>query len=262
MKNLTSFKILTLMILAVGSSQVFGRELSKKENLAFQRQTIRAELSANNIEDETDGIMKILAQLHPGILEKIVKEERNLDANYSDIKRFLRDLNEEIETLSEQKNIKDTKIARLAVELADAQAMFKKYIARERSEDKRNDSREEKITNLLVNAQSNLKAIIRKIKPSGSTPKNCWKPRNHSHVANEVIIQRGGGGGGHGGGMGGAGGKGHEGGMGRGHEGARGIGRREEENSLLEEEMLMNNGAIQQDERVGAMSLVLNINEK
>jgi len=161
-KNLTSFKILTLMILAVGSSQVFGRELSKKENLAFQRQTIRAELSANNIEDETDGIMKILAQLHPGILEKIVKEERNLDANYSDIKRFLRDLNEEIETLSEQKNIKDTKIARLAVELADAQAMFEKYVARERSRDKRNDSHEQKIKDLLVSAQKSLKAINQK----------------------------------------------------------------------------------------------------
>lgn len=139
MKNLTSLKVLTLIILAVGSSQIFGRELSKTKDLAFQNQTVAAELSANNIEDATDEIMANLAESHPGVVEKIVKNERNLDANYGDIKRFLHNLNEEIETLSEEKSIKDVKIARLAIELADAQAIFKKYIARERSEDKRNE---------------------------------------------------------------------------------------------------------------------------
>ena len=193
MKNLTSLKVLTLIILAVGSSQIFGRELSKTKDLAFQNQTVAAELSANNIEDATDEIMANLAESHPGVVEKIVKNERNLDANYGDIKRFLHNLNEEIETLSEEKSIKDVKIARLAIELADAQAIFKKYIARERSEDKRNEKHEQKITNLLIQARNNLMTIIKKIKPSGSTPKNCWKPRHHSHVASEVVIQRGGG---------------------------------------------------------------------
>ena len=159
MKKLTSLKILMLMSLAVGSSNMYGRDLSPEDDLVFQNQTVAAELKANDIEDATDEVMEELAEFHPGIVEKIVRNERNLDANYGDIKRFLGDLNDQIDELAEQDSAKDTEIARLAVELADAQAMFAKYVARERSRDKRNNGHESKIKGLLGSAQKNLKII-------------------------------------------------------------------------------------------------------
>jgi|GEM_PF-3197401 len=162
MRKLTSLKILMLMSLAVGSSEVYGRDLSPEEDLMYRNQAVTAELEANDIEDATDEVMADLAEFHPGVVESIVRNERNLDANYGDIKRFLRDVNEQIDELSEQDSAKDTEIARLAVELADAQAMFEKYVARERSRDKRNDSHEQKIKDLLVSAQKSLKAINQK----------------------------------------------------------------------------------------------------
>ena len=162
MKKLTTLKILMLMSLAVGSSNMYGRDLSPEEDLAFQNQAVAAELNANDIEDATDEVMADLAEFHPGVVEKIVKNERNLDANYGDIKRFLHNLNDQIDELAKQDSAKDTEIARLAVELADSQAMFKKYVARERSRDKRNDKSEQKIKDLLVNAQKNLKSVNQK----------------------------------------------------------------------------------------------------
>ena len=145
------------MSLAIGSSQVFGRDLSPEEDLAFQKQAVAAELKANDIEDATDEVMADLALRNPKIIEKIVRNERKLDANYGDIKRFLSDLNDQIDELAKQDSAKDTEIARLAVELADAQAMFAKYVARERSRDKRNEGHEKRIKDLLVNAQKTLK---------------------------------------------------------------------------------------------------------
>ena len=147
------------MSLAVGSSGMYGRDLTPAEDIAYRNQAVAAELEANDIEDATDEVMADLAQRSPGVVEKIIRNERNLDANYGDIKRFLNDLNDQIDELAEQDSAKDTEIARLAVELADAQAMFEKYVARERSRDKRNDGHESRIKGLLGSAQKNLKVI-------------------------------------------------------------------------------------------------------
>jgi len=67
--------------------------------------------------------------------------------------------NKEIEKLQKEKNMAEEDIARLAFELADAQAMFDKYVARQRDRHKHNHKHEQAIQDMLTKANRGLQSM-------------------------------------------------------------------------------------------------------
>jgi len=120
MKKITSLQVLMLMSLAVGSMRLHASSVVENElQAAFDQQ---AELN----------VLQDLAQSNPEVIEQIVREEAKAQIkheNLHQIKRFIDQINKEIENLSQQKNVAEIEIARLAVELNDAKIAFEKALA-------------------------------------------------------------------------------------------------------------------------------------
>jgi len=191
MKKLTSLQILMLMTLALGSSSMYGKQAQNQTFLQSVQYTNAlneaAQLKLQSVQDEdaTIEVLTDLAQSDPMVLERIIKDEADLEATFSSIKRFIDKKNREIEKLSKEKAVDETNIARLAVELADAQALFEKTTALHRSKHKHNHKFEQMIKDALMKAEQGVKSLSNKsvsfFKQAGqSVAKHVKKATKHT----------------------------------------------------------------------------------
>jgi hypothetical protein len=123
MKKLTSLQILMLMNLALGSSHMYGEHPSNMDDL---NEAIQLELKF--AQDETIEVLNDLAASQPMVIEHIIQDEADLEATFNSIRAFINKKNKEIEKLLKEKVVAEAEVAKLAVELADAQAMLEKAI--------------------------------------------------------------------------------------------------------------------------------------
>ena len=107
-----------LMSLAVGSSQVFG--------IDQDAQAVQLELKAEQDVQATAEVLGDLAQMDPAMAERVIVDEADLEATFNSIRKFVDKKNKEIDSLLQEKVVNEEEVARLAVELADAQAALEK----------------------------------------------------------------------------------------------------------------------------------------
>lgn len=94
--------------------------------------------------------------------QAIAIDEKNLDASFKSIRKFLNKLNTSIEKLLHQKFVNEEDIQKYTTELADAQRLFAKTIAQQREQHKHNNRQEHSINKALAKAQKNLKTLSKK----------------------------------------------------------------------------------------------------
>lgn len=154
MKKLTSLQILMLMSLAVGSSHMHG---------SFdQDEAMQSQLKSVQDESATTAVLADLAASQPEAFNRIIEDEANLETTFNSLKRFIEKKNKEIEKLEKAKFIQEAEVARLAVELADAQAALEKTIARQRSTHKHDHRHEQAIKDALMKAEQGVKRLSEK----------------------------------------------------------------------------------------------------
>jgi hypothetical protein len=157
MKKLTSLQILMLMNLALGSSHMYGEHPSNMDDL---NEAIQLELKF--AQDETIEVLNDLAASQPMVIEHIIQDEADLEATFNSIRAFINKKNKEIEKLLKEKVVAEAEVAKLAVELADAQAMLEKAIAKQRAKHKHNHKYEQAIKDALMKAEQGVKALNKK----------------------------------------------------------------------------------------------------
>lgn len=196
MKKLTSLQILMLMSLALGSTSMYGRDESmsmliqkdlnqvlthesqsaknegamyvKAEPMSMSKQkdlneTVMYELQSAENEEARVDVLTDLAALEPRVVERIVENEADLESSFKSIRSFVHKKNEEIEKLKQESVVSELEIARLAVELTDAQSIFDNTLAKERAHNKRNPKAEQVIKDALMKAKQGLKSLSKKI---------------------------------------------------------------------------------------------------
>jgi hypothetical protein len=151
MKKLTSLQILMLMGLAIGSSQIYGD--------AMQDEAMQHHLKALDYDAANDDVIKDLTNLSPAVVEQIIRDEKDLESNFASIRNFIEKKNKEIEELLEKEAVKETDLARLAVELADAYAKNAEYVAENRA-DKKSVDREGNIKKSILKKEQELKDAL------------------------------------------------------------------------------------------------------
>jgi len=175
MKKFTSLQIMLLMSFTLGSSQIYSRESDEME-MEDDNEAIVHELQAAQDEEEKMVVLADLVAFQPKSVERIIKDEADLEATFNSIRTFvntknteIEKLNKEIDTLSNEKIVNEAErtrleadVARLAVELADAQATFEKTIAKQRAKHKRDHRHEQAIKDLLKKAEQGLKTASKK----------------------------------------------------------------------------------------------------
>lgn len=174
MKKLTSLQIFTLMSLALGSTSMYAEKPQVKrtkeahiKHLNMQQQKDLQEAVSFELKAEEDELAKMdvltdLAELDPATVERIIENEFDLEETFGSIRKFVERKNEEIDALHQEKTVDQREIARLAVELTDAQATFEKTLAKHRAKNKHNHRVEESLSKLLMQAQRKLKDLSRK----------------------------------------------------------------------------------------------------
>ena len=156
MKKYLSLQIMMLTIMA-GSAGFMHAEFDEN-----QAEAVQAELQAQAFEESTHAVLHDLAVIAPAIIEQIIEDEADLDETFNNIKQFITKKNKEIEALDKQEAVTQEDIARIAVELADTQAMFAKYVARQRAQDKENHKHEDNITSMIRKANRSLQLLQNK----------------------------------------------------------------------------------------------------
>lgn len=165
-------QILMLMSLAIGSSLIYTSQTKKQQD---QAEAIQSQLNSTLDQQASLEVLGLLSQSNPEVVELIIEDEESLDSNFNSIKKFIDKKNKEIAKLSLNESVKDTEIARLAVELVNAQAMFEKYIAEQRAKNKTNPSREQDIIDALKAAGQKLRSFNEKAMDSLSELGNAAK---------------------------------------------------------------------------------------
>lgn len=156
MKKYLSLQIMMLTIMA-GSAGFMYAEFDEN-----QAEAVQAELQAQAFEESTHAVLQDLAIMAPAVIEQIIEDEADLDATFNRIKQFVGKKNKEIERLQKEEHVTQEDIARIAVELADTQAMFAKYVARQRAQDKENHKHEDNITSMIKKANRSLQLLQNK----------------------------------------------------------------------------------------------------
>lgn len=158
MKKITSLQILMIMGLSLSASSTFcsSDDIDMQEAVAFELQSAQTEQA--RLEVLTD-----LAESYPEQVELIIQNEADLESTFDSIRKFINNKNKEIEQLSQQNVVNEEEIARLAIELADAQAMFENTIAKHRAKNKRKSKQEQTIKDALMKAGQGLKSLSNKV---------------------------------------------------------------------------------------------------
>jgi len=161
MKKLTSLQIMMLMSLALGSSQIYSRE---SDEMAMQddNEAVMLELQSAQDEQAKMEVLTDLIELEPKVAERIIEDEADLEATFNSIRTFVNKKNIEIDKLNKEKVVNEVEVARLAVELADAQAVLERTIAKQRAKHKHNYRHEQAIKDLFKKAEQGLKSLSKK----------------------------------------------------------------------------------------------------
>jgi len=130
--------ITLLTLLGLGSYNLHSQQDDmQEENMQLQ----------NDIQAAEQQVIDDLAATHPEIINQIIDEEDNLEENFAKIKNFVATKNKEIEQLeklADQNEVEQVEIARLALELADAQTVLKATIEKQRAKHRKNHKLEQK----------------------------------------------------------------------------------------------------------------------
>lgn len=153
MKNL---QILAIMSVAFAYIQLDAKP-SIINQIAEQPATSFVD-AARNIQSTVD-ILENLEKINPTVIERIILDEKNLEANFSSIKTFVHKKIKELKNLAQEKIIDEADFARLAVELADAQAAFEKACARYKAQYKKAFKGSQAIMDSLMEAEQSLKNL-------------------------------------------------------------------------------------------------------
>jgi len=153
MKKLTSLQIFMLMSLAVGSFNVYASE--DEAAVEYQLQAVEDRIAPAQV-------LSDLAESNPMAIERIIEDEADLEATFNSIKRFVDKKNKEINKLSQEQEFHEEKIAKLAVELADAQAMFEITMARQKAKHRHSNRHEQAIKDALMKAEQGVKSLSKK----------------------------------------------------------------------------------------------------
>lgn len=95
-------------------------------------------------------------------MQAIAIDEKNLDASFKSIRKFLNKLNASIEKLSQQKFVNEIDIEKYTTELADAQRLFAATVTQQEKQHKHNNRQEHAIKKAIAKAQKNLQALSKK----------------------------------------------------------------------------------------------------
>jgi len=149
--------ITLLTLLGLGSYNLHSQQDDmQEENMQLQ----------NDIQAAEQQVIDDLAATHPEIINQIIDEEDNLEENFAKIKNFVATKNKEIEQLeklADQNEVEQVEIARLALELADAQTVLKATIEKQRAKHRKNHKLEQKIKDALFKAEQGLKNLQNKV---------------------------------------------------------------------------------------------------
>lgn len=154
MKNLTKLQVMMLMGLAVGSVSMHGQ--SDQEN---QDEVVALTLEADRTEDMSDHVLQQLSQISPATIEQAVLETAELIPSFQEIRSLVDKKNKEIEKLSAQAVVDEAQIAKIGIELAQAQAALKQAEAVQRAKHKKHHKLEQTINDALKKAEQGLKAL-------------------------------------------------------------------------------------------------------
>jgi len=204
MKKLTSLQIMMLMSLALGSSQIYSRE-SHEMAMQDDNEAVMLELQSAQDEQAKMEVLTNLVALEPKVAERIIEDEADLEATFSSIRTFVNKKNTEIDKLNKEKVVNEVEVARLAVELADAQAALERAIAKQRAKHKRDHRHEQAIKDLLKKAEQGVKSLSKKsvsffnqtgayiTKTANQTGKSINKAfaknKSKSKKNDEVVVQ-------------------------------------------------------------------------
>jgi len=164
------------MGLALGSSSIYGgQEPSKNKqthkkskqtnavrNHRDQQEAVMLKLQSEEDLVAEEAVLMDLVALEPMIVEQIVIDESNLEATFDSIRSFVNKKNTEIEKLNKDKEVSETEVAKLAVELTDAQAALEKATARQRAKHRHNNRHEQSIKDALMKSEQGLKSLNKK----------------------------------------------------------------------------------------------------
>lgn len=154
MKKITSLQILMIMGLSLSASSTFcsSDDIDMQEAVAFELQSAQTEQA--RLEVLTD-----LAESYPEQVEHLILNESDLESNFDSIRNFVNKKNKDIEELLQQKVVSEAEVARLAVELADAQSMLENTIAKHRAKNKRKPKKQQAIKDALMKAEQGLRLL-------------------------------------------------------------------------------------------------------
>ncbi|MBP6870259.1 hypothetical protein KBC04_05225 [Candidatus Babeliales bacterium] len=157
MKNLTKLQIFMLMSLAVGSLTMHANDVSDFEAVTSQVD------AAQNLQATVD-VLEELEQSNPDVIELIILDEADLEATFGSIRNFIQKKNKEIERLLSKNQVEQAEIAKLGIELADAQAAYEKASARYKMKHKKSYRGEQAIKDSLIKAEQGLQSLSSQIK--------------------------------------------------------------------------------------------------
>jgi len=183
MKKLTSLQILLLMSLSLGSSYAFS-----KHAVSVKNQNEAAKLELQSVRDEA-ATADVLQDLDAKSIEQIVESLSNLEAKLSSIKHFVDKKNKEIEVLLQEQSVTEEEIAIKAVELANAQAIFEKTLAQQRTKHKhaKHNKYEQAIRDAFMKAEQGVKLLNEKaMNLAQKAKKSINKFRNKSRNKSKV----------------------------------------------------------------------------
>jgi len=183
MKKLTSLQILLLMSLSLGSSYSFS-----KHAVSARNQNEAAKLELQSVQDEAATI-DVLQDLDAQSIEQLVESLSNLDAKLSSIKHFVDQKNREINDLLKEKSVAEEAIAIKSIEIANAQAMFEKTLAQQKTKHKhaKQSKYEQEIRNALKTAEKGVKLLAEKsmnfVQQAKKSVNKLYKSKTHKAQA-------------------------------------------------------------------------------
>ncbi|MGZ6255090.1 MAG: hypothetical protein ACXWL5_03830 [Candidatus Chromulinivorax sp.] len=169
-KQFAKLTMLALMSFALDArKQVPQDELDEVESLQLQ---------AAGIEQATAPVLADLAELSPQAIDQIVKDEESLHGLRS-ILKFVERINKEISQMLENtQDVDPVKLARLAVESADAQAALERIEAKLKVKHKKGHEKIiQNIQDKLFQAEQSLKNIAEQAESSFDKAKQVMKDR-------------------------------------------------------------------------------------
>jgi len=186
MKN---FKKLMMLASAIAS---FSLIASEKSDETYEQEAVSEELNSARLESAQLELLQVLAQQDPNAVKQIIIDEEDLEAAFSSIRKFVETLNKKLEKAIESNQIAQTEVARLTIEIADAQASLDTATARQRAKHKNNHKFEQTIEDALMKAKQNIQILNKKVmargKKLGKTITNNYQEVKRSRPG-KIVAQ-------------------------------------------------------------------------